>query len=144
MRWKLWLRVRCHDVKHAYTLYGNLLKNGTADNLWDVHPPFQIDGNFGGTAGVTEMLLQSHAGCIHLLPSLPDAWQEGSITGLRARGNFGVDIYWQGGRLQRAIVSSDSGEPCTLRYGSHTLTVPTERGKAYVITLNAKGNLEKK
>ena len=90
------------------------------------------------------MLLQSHAGCIHLLPSLPDAWQEGSITGLRARGNFGVDIYWQGGRLQRAIVSSDSGEPCTLRYGSHTLTFPTERGKAYVITLNAKGNLEKK
>ena len=144
MGWKLNQWARLHDGNHSYTLYGNLLKNGTADNLWDVHPPFQIDGNFGGTAGVTEMLLQSHAGCIHLLPSLPDAWQEGSITGLRARGNFGVDIYWQGGRLQRAIVSSDSGEPCTLRYGSHTLTFPTERGKAYVITLNAKGNLEKK
>ncbi len=141
MGWKLNQWARLHDGNHSYTLYGNLLKNGTADNLWDVHPPFQIDGNFGGTA---EMLLQSHAGCIHLLPSLPDAWQEGSITGLRARGNFGVDIYWQGGRLQRAIVSSDSGEPCTLRYGSHTLTFPTERGKAYVITLNAKGNLEKK
>ena len=144
MGWKLNQWARLHDGNHSYTLYGNLLKNGTADNLWDVHPPFQIDGNFGGTAGITEMLLQSHAGCIHLLPSLPDAWQEGSITGLRARGNFGVDIYWQGGRLQRAIVSSDSGEPCTLRYGSHTLTFPTERGKAYVITLNAKGNLEKK
>ena len=144
MGWKLNQWARLHDGNHSYTLYGNLLKNGTADNLWDVHPPFQIDGNFGGTAGVTEMLLQSHAGCIHLLPSLPDAWQEGSITGLRARGNFGVDIYWKGGRLQRAIVSSDSGEPCTLRYGSHTLTFPTERGKAYVITLNAKGNLEKK
>lgn len=144
MGWKLNQWARLHDGNHSYTLYDNLLKNGTADNLWDVHPPFQIDGNFGGTAGVTEMLLQSHAGCIHLLPSLPDAWQEGSITGLRARGNFGVDIYWQGGRLQRAIVSSDSGEPCTLRYGSHTLTFPTERGKAYVITLNAKGNLEKK
>ena len=144
MGWKLNQWARLHDGNHSYTLYGNLLKNGTADNLWDVHPPFQIDGNFGGTAGVTEMLLQSHAGCIHLLPSLPDAWQEGSITGLRARGNFGVDIYWQGGRLQRAIVSSDSGEPCTLRYGSHTLTFPTERGKVYVITLNAKGNLEKK
>ena len=144
MGWKLNQWARLHDGNHSYTLYGNLLKNGTADNLWDVHPPFQIDGNFGGTAGVTEMLLQSHAGCIHLLPSLPDAWQEGSITGLRARGNFGVDIYWQGGRLQRAIVSSDSGEPCTLRYGSHTLTFPTERGKDYVITLNAKGNLEKK
>ena len=144
MGWKLNQWARLHDGNHSYTLYGNLLKNGTADNLWDVHPPFQIDGNFGGTAGVTEMLLQSHAGCIHLLPSLPDAWQEGSITGLRARGNFGVDIYWQGGRLQRAIVSSDSGEPCTLRYGNHTLTFPTERGKAYVITLNAKGNLEKK
>ena len=144
MGWKLNQWARLHDGNHSYTLYGNLLKNGTADNLWDVHPPFQICCNFGGTAGVTEMLLQSHAGCIHLLPSLPDAWQEGSITGLRARGNFGVDIYWKGGRLQRAIVSSDSGEPCTLRYGSHTLTFPTERGKVYVITLNAKGNLEKK
>ena len=143
MGWKLNQWARLHDGNHSYTLYGNLLKNGTADNLWDVHPPFQIDGNFGGTAGVTEMLLQSHAGCIHLLPSLPDAWQEGSITGLRARGNFGVDISWQGGRLQRATISSGSGEPCTLRYGSHTLSFHTERGKAYTITLNAQGELVK-
>ena len=141
MGWKLNQWARLHDGNHSYTLYGNLLKNGTADNLWDVHPPFQIDGNFGGTAGVTEMLLQSHAGCIHLLPALPDAWQVGSITGLRARGNFGVDLSWQGGRLQRATISSGSGEPCTLRYGRQTLSFPTERGKVYVVTLNAQGQL---
>lgn len=141
MGWKLNQWARLHDGNHSYTLYGNLLKNGTADNLWDVHPPFQIDGNFGGTAGVTEMLLQSHAGCIHLLPALPDAWQVGSITGLRARGNFGVDLSWQGGRLQRATISSGSGEPCTLRYGRQTLSFPTERGKVYVVTLNTQGQL---
>lgn len=137
MGWKLNQWARLHDGNHSYVLYGNLLKNGTADNLWDVHPPFQIDGNFGGTAGVTEMLLQSHAGCIDLLPSLPDAWADGSITGLRARGNFGVDINWKGGQLSEARITSCSGGECRVRYGEHTLNFPTKKGKTYTLTLSA-------
>lgn len=135
MGWKLNQWARLHDGNHSYILYGNLLKNGTSDNLWDTHPPFQIDGNFGGTAGVTEMLLQSHAGCIDLLPSLPDAWPQGTITGLRARGNFGVDIVWNNGLLTQARITSDSGTECRLRYGNQTLSFPTKRGKTYTIVL---------
>lgn len=136
MGWKLNQWARLHDGNHSYILYGNLLKNGTADNLWDIHPPFQIDGNFGGTAGVTEMLLQSHAGCLDLLPSLPDAWPEGSISGLRARGNFGVSLSWTGGQLKQAVITSGSGGMCHLRYGNHTLDLPTHKGRSYTITLN--------
>ena len=135
MGWKLNQWARLHDGNHSYVLYGNLLKNGTADNLWDVHPPFQIDGNFGGTAGVTEMLLQSHAGCIDLLPSLPDAWSEGHISGLRARGNFGVDIRWKNGSLAEARITSGSGVPCAVRYGRQTLKFETKKGKTYVVRL---------
>ena len=135
MGWKLNQWARLHDGNHSYVLYGNLLKNGTADNLWDVHPPFQIDGNFGGTAGVTEMLLQSHAGCIDLLPSLPDAWAEGQISGLRARGNFGVDIRWTNGSLAEARITSGSGGPCAVRYGRQTLKFDTKKGKTYVVRL---------
>ena len=135
MGWKLNQWARLHDGNHSYVLFGNLLKNGTADNLWDVHPPFQIDGNFGGTAGVTEMLLQSHAGCIDLLPSLPDAWADGNICGLRARGNFGVDIDWKNGKLRQATITSGSGEQCTVRYGQQTMQFLTKRGKTYLVTM---------
>ena len=140
MGWKLNQWARLHDGNRSYILYGNLLKNGTADNLWDIHPPFQIDGNLGGTAGVTEMLLQSHARYIDLLPSLPDAWSNGSITGLRARGNFGVDIKWSNGKLTEARITSGSGEDCRIRYGNQTITFPTKRNKSYTIILK-DGNL---
>lgn len=133
MGWKLNLWARLHDGNHAYLLFGNLLKNGTADNLWDIHPPFQIDGNFGGTAGVTEMLLQSHTGSIHLLPALPDAWPKGWIRGLKARGNFTVDIFWQNGALQRADILSGSGQACQVTYHNQTLSFPTQQGKTYSI-----------
>ena len=142
MGWKLNQWARLHDGNHAYMLYGNLLKNGTVDNLWDTHPPFQIDGNFGGTAGVTEMLLQSHAGFIHLLPSLPDAWSEGSVSGLEARGNFCLDLQWAEGQLREVKVTSRKGGKCILRYGEQQLTLQTRAGQSYRI-LYTDGKLVK-
>ncbi|MGN0258169.1 MAG: glycosyl hydrolase family 95 catalytic domain-containing protein, partial [Bacteroides sp.] len=142
MGWKLNQWARLHDGNHAYTLYGNLLKNGTMDNLWDTHPPFQIDGNFGGTAGVTEMLLQSHAGFIHLLPSLPDAWSEGSVSGLEARGNFCLDLQWAKGQLCEVKLTSRKGGKCILRYGEQELTLQTRAGQSYRI-LYTDGKLVK-
>lgn len=141
MGWKLNQWARLHDGNHSYMLYGNLLKHGTADNLWDVHPPFQIDGNFGGTAGVTEMLLQSHAGFLHLLPALPDAWSRGSIKGLRAQGNFGVELRWDGGRLTEAVITSGSGGTCTVHYGDDTISFATKKGRTYRLGLDTGGKL---
>lgn len=133
MGWKLNQWARLQDGNHAYTLFGNLLKNGTLDNLWDTHAPFQIDGNFGGTAGVTEMLLQSHMGFIQLLPALPDAWKDGLVSGLYAKGNFEVSISWKNNRLDEAILVSKAGTPCTVRYGDKTLSFKTIKGKVYKI-----------
>lgn len=135
MGWKLNQWARLHDGNHSYVLFANLLKNGTADNLWDIHPPFQIDGNFGGVAGVTEMLLQSHAGFIDLLPSLPDAWPTGQISGLRARGNFGIDLSWEKGMLKEARIQSNGGGICQVRYGDRLLKFPTKEGKTYRVHL---------
>lgn len=135
MGWKLNHWARLLDGDHAYILYRNLLKNGTADNLWDMHPPFQIDGNFGGTAGVGELLLQSHNnGILHLLPALPTAWKNGEVKGLRARGNFEVDIKYADGKLTEATIRSNSGEPCTLLYDGKTLQFPTAKGATYRFT----------
>jgi alpha-L-fucosidase 2 len=140
MGWKLNQWARLQDGNHAYLLFGNLLKNGTTDNLWDIHPPFQIDGNFGGTAGITEMLLQSHAGFVQLLPALPDAWSEGSVSGLRARGGFEVEISWQEGALRSARIRSLAGETCHLRYQDKKLDFKTVKGKIYRISV-VDGNL---
>ena len=136
MGWKLNQWARLHDGNHAYTLYGNLLKNGTLDNLWDTHPPFQIDGNFGGTAGITEMFLQSHMGFLHLLPALPDAWKSGSISGLCAKGGFEVDLQWENGELKKCVVKSNAGQPLEIRYKNQILTKQkTIKGETYTFTL---------
>ena len=135
MGWKLNQWARLHDGNHAYTLFGNLLKNGTLDNLLDTHAPFQIDGNFGGTAGICELLMQSHMGFIHLLPALPDAWEEGSVKGLCAKGGFEVDITWAQGKLVEAIVTSHSGERCEMLYVEKELSFKTKKGASYRIAI---------
>lgn len=134
MGWKLNQWARLYDGDRAYKLFRNLLGNGTLDNLWDTHPPFQIDGNFGGTAGITEMLLQSHLGFLHLLPALPSAWPAGKVTGLLARGGFEVDLEWSTGRLTKAVIHSSAGSRCALRYGQTTLEFDTKPGMAYHVT----------
>jgi len=113
--WKINFWARLLDGDHAYKVYQELLKGSTLNNLFDTHPPFQIDGNFGGTSGVGEMLLQSHLGEIELLPALPGNWQGGEINGMVARGNFTVDIVWQNGKLTNASITSGSGLPCTIK-----------------------------
>lgn len=108
---------------------------GTYANLFDAHPPFQIDGNFGGTAGITEMLLQSHAGYIHLLPALPDNWQNGKISGVRARGGFTIDMEWKKGKVANLSITSKLGGPCRIREGASgkERTIETRKGETYSI-----------
>lgn len=113
--WKINFWARLLDGNHAYLLYQELLKGSTLNNLFDTHPPFQIDGNFGAIAGVGELFLQSHLGELHLLPALPEAWPEGQVSGLKARGAFEVNLAWSAGRLSKAYVRSEKGQQCRLR-----------------------------
>ncbi|CAG7651367.1 hypothetical protein PAESOLCIP111_06300 [Paenibacillus solanacearum] len=132
-----WSRLGEGDI--AYENVKALLAKSTYPNLFDAHPPFQIDGNFGGTAGIAEMLLQSHGGEIALLPALPQAWPDGEVTGLRARGGYGVDIRWTGGRLDHAVLQAKRAGVCRVR-APQELRV-TEDGTA-VAAVYADGVLE--
>ena len=109
----MWARL--YDSRMVYENLKKLLAHSTSPNMLDNHPPFQIDGNFGGTAAIVESLVQSVAGEIVLLPALPEEWSEGYVKGLRAKGGFGVDIEWSGGKLVKAEITSDHGGECRIR-----------------------------
>jgi alpha-L-fucosidase 2 len=144
MAWKINFWARLHDGDHAYRLLSNLLTltgsrsteykgGGVYPNLFDAHPPFQIDGNFGAAAGIIEMLMQSHAGEIELLPALPSAWPSGRVTGLRARGGFDVDLAWSGGKLTEATLHSRLGNRVRVRYADQVRDYDTKRGQQIVV-----------
>jgi alpha-L-fucosidase 2 len=154
LAWKVNFWARLHDGNRAYRLLKDLLRpaenlstnmsdaGGTFQNLFCAHPPFQIDGNFGGTAGITEMLLQSHTRkndqfILQILPALPDAWAEGEVKGLRARGNFEVDIKWKNGSLELCKIKSLAGSELNASYKGKIITLATEPGKIYDLTPSA-------
>ncbi|MCH5598766.1 glycosyl hydrolase family 95 catalytic domain-containing protein [Niabella ginsengisoli] len=134
--WKINLWARFKDGDHTYKLIQMLLSPakggaGSYPNLFDAHPPFQIDGNFGGAAGVGEMLVQSHTGFINLLPALPAALPDGEVKGILARGGFELSIKWKKGLLQSVSVKSIAGLPLELRYKNETITIQTTKNTIY-------------
>lgn len=157
--WKINLWARLLDGDRAHKLLGDQLRVSTLPNLWDNHPPFQIDGNFGATAGIAEMLLQSHSNQIHLLPALPSAWANGSVKGLRARGNVTVNLVWQERELKQleliagrsgiitlknsilekefTLIDSATNQSVAVNKSGDTLGFTAEQGKSYLLSRNS-------
>lgn len=146
LAWKINFWARLRDGDRAYVLLQKALSpvyakefqggGGVYRNLFDAHPPFQIDGNFGATSGIIEMLLQSHTGEIELLPALPPAWPNGSATGLRARGGFEIDLTWKDGEVKYVKVKSFHGNPCTIRHGRHVDTLQIKAGSFVTLEMD--------
>jgi len=128
--WKICIWARLHDGDRTYKILHEMLQSQIADNLYDLHPPFQIDGNFGYAAGICEMLAQSHMGDIHLLPALPSAWKSGSVKGLVARGAYELSIQWADGKLAKCRITSRKGGKTRLRYRQMTRMLTLQPGES--------------
>ncbi|MBD1420588.1 glycoside hydrolase N-terminal domain-containing protein [Sphingobacterium chuzhouense] len=136
LAWKINFWARLKDAQHTYTMIKMLLRpadkaGGSYPNLFDAHPPFQIDGNFGGAAGIGEMLVQSHTSFVDILPALPRELSRGTVRGIKARGNFEIDLTWENHQLTAIAVRSNAGKPLKLRYNGKVVEMPTKKKKTY-------------